>query len=128
MRPRWGRVAAVVGLIVRRAFGWFAFATVVAMIPLAFDIALLGTPDNSGDWWALIGALLVWLLVALVVGIMVARLGRFARPSPPDRERLRCVPRPYPSLSRTASMVDYRAKAIRDGSRIHASDSISCWI
>ena len=90
-------------------------------------------------------ALLVWLpvalvvgpqvsavSVALVVGIMVARLGRFARPSPPSPRTASVCATALPIVvedSRlTASMVDYRAKAIRDGSRIHASDSISCWI
>jgi hypothetical protein len=73
------KVLAAIGLIVRRGFIWFLLATAVAMIPaVSFVVALLGTPQATAQWHAMGWALLVWLPVAVLIGIVVAavQLGR----------------------------------------------------
>lgn len=66
---------AVAILPVQRAFGWFSFWFVFAMAPaFAFDVALLGTPGNSDEWWAVIRALLVWVPVAAAIGLVVSAI------------------------------------------------------
>ena len=73
------KLLAAVGLIIRRKIGWFLLVTLVGMIPaVSFVIALLGAPHTAAHWEAMGRALLVWLPVALLVGIVAAsvQLGR----------------------------------------------------
>jgi predicted acylesterase/phospholipase RssA len=76
-RTAFMKSAAVIGVVVRRAFGWFVVALLIAMIPaVAFDLALLGVPRSGHDWFALTGALLVWLPAALIVGAAAAAVAK----------------------------------------------------
>jgi hypothetical protein len=74
-RPTAIKAVALLGLVIRRGFGWFALATLVALIPAAsFVVALLGPPAGAAQWQAYCRALLVWLPVALAIGIVVAAI------------------------------------------------------
>jgi hypothetical protein len=73
------KLLAAVGLIIRHGIGWFLLATLVAMIPaVSFVVALLGAPHAAAQWQAIGRALLVWLPVALLIGVVAAsvQLGR----------------------------------------------------
>jgi predicted acylesterase/phospholipase RssA len=70
-----GKLSSIAGIVSRSAFGWFVAAVIVAMIPaVVFDLALLGVPATAGDWFALACALIVWLPMAIVVGLAVAAI------------------------------------------------------
>ena len=67
------KLRAIVSLIVRHSFGWFLVATLLAMIPAAiFDLVLLGLPDDGSDWIGLAIALLIWVPVAVAIGVLIA--------------------------------------------------------
>lgn len=71
------KVAAVIAMIIRRAFGLFALATIIAILPaVVFDLVFIGVPGDSTQWGKFIVALLVWLPVALLVGLVIAAIAR----------------------------------------------------
>lgn len=67
------RALAVVGLMIRRGFGWFLLGMLASMIPAAALIAALLSASGTGlRWGAAMLALVVWLPVALIAGVAVS--------------------------------------------------------
>ncbi len=70
-RSRSAKIAATAMLVVRRSPGLFAAMALLMMVPaLVFDLALIGISNHAHEWWVLSAALLVWLPVALLAGVL----------------------------------------------------------
>lgn len=66
------KVVAAIGLLVRRALGSFLLTAAVAMLPALATVVLVGVPRTAARW-ALLGVILVvWLILALLAGVVVA--------------------------------------------------------
>jgi predicted acylesterase/phospholipase RssA len=74
-RPAVMKILAIAGHLIRRGAGWFLLGAAVGMVPVAASVVtLFGCPSSCLRWAATACALLVWLLVALVIGVVVAAI------------------------------------------------------
>ena len=72
-RSRTAKVVTTALLVVRRSVPVFIAVALLMMVPaLLFDLVLVGFPHGPHQWWVLAAALVVWLPVAVLTGVVAA--------------------------------------------------------